>query len=237
MDDMQRLPRNRESAPGPGTRVEHVHLEQPVVRSYSVRRVLLERAASPNGCSRRHSMYAESAARDAAIRSMTWFGTPQIAHQVRMSSSLGACLADSMRLVLASCQPAALTASRPHSPRQGEARAAGRQAPAGHAERWKTARQPPLGGPVVGVRDRASSQTRLERLRARADRSAGSSVSSSSTILAVACEVPEADQPVIEHPVVVDGDAKVRPPSCRRAASGPPRLRRRSARPWCRART
>ena len=77
-----------------------------VVRSYSGR-LFSWRCRIPERLSRRHSMYAESAARDAAIRSMACLGAPQtLAPHVRMSSSLGACLADSIRLVLASCQPA-----------------------------------------------------------------------------------------------------------------------------------
>ena len=82
-------------------------------------------------------MYIESADLDAAIRSGIALSAPQTRHQVRMSSSLGAFFADSIRLVLASCQPACAERARPPGVRQGGCREAARLAARGHAERWR----------------------------------------------------------------------------------------------------
>jgi hypothetical protein len=53
-----------------------------------------------------------AAALDAAMRSGTSRWAPHTRHQTWMSASLSACLADSMRLVFASCQPAAADNAR-----------------------------------------------------------------------------------------------------------------------------
>jgi hypothetical protein len=83
----------------PGTTVPAYALSS-FVRSCSGSRFSWSRRM-PAGWRRRHSVYIESADRDAAIRSGIALSAPQTRHQVRMSSSLGAFLADSIRLVLA----------------------------------------------------------------------------------------------------------------------------------------
>jgi hypothetical protein len=94
----------------PGTTVPTYALSS-FVRSCSGSRFSWSRRI-PAGWRRRHSVYIESADRDAAIRSGIALSPPQTRHQVRMSSSLGAFFADSIRLVLASCQPAAADRAR-----------------------------------------------------------------------------------------------------------------------------
>ena len=87
----------------------------------------LLRPAQAGGFSRRHSTYIESAALDAAIRSGISRSAPHTRHHCKMSASLGACLADSIRLVFASCQPAAADsdrAVRPASRRMSRSRPA-----------------------------------------------------------------------------------------------------------------
>ena len=185
----------------PGTTVPTYALSS-LVRSCTGSRFSWSRRI-PAGWSRRHSMYIESADLDAAIRSGMARCARQTRHQVRMSSSLGAFLADSIRLVLASCQPAA--ADRARAVRRASRRMSRSRSASCSRARW-TLDDGEMGmtggqaGPVLAMRNRPAPDL-LECFGARPDHLA---------ILAqimpqerpVAGEEPEAHEPVIEQPEV-----------------------------------
>src|SRR5512146_796004 len=77
------------------------------------------------------------------MRSGTSRSAPHTRHQVWMSASVRACLADSIRLVLASCQPAATDSARAVRPASSRISRGGAPRPAaGLAERSMTVRLP-----------------------------------------------------------------------------------------------
>ena len=178
----------------PGNDCRAVRLEEPGP--------LVQRA--PDSCarrmparlSRRHSTYIESAARDAAIRSGTSRSAPQTRHQAWMSASLGACLADSIRLVFAACQPAAADSARavrPASRRMSRSRSASCCRARWTLDDGEMATPARQARPVVGVRDRTLPDG-LER-RGHMAATAGSATSRPPRF-AVAGEVVEPDEPV-----------------------------------------
>ena len=99
------------------------------------------------------------------MRSGAWRPAPHTWHQVWISASLSACLADSMRLVFASCQPAAADSAlavRPASSRISRRRSASSCLARWTLDDGEMATAMVLwdgrgrsGGPVFGVRDRA----------------------------------------------------------------------------------
>src|SRR5271166_2468355 len=156
-----------------------------------------------------------------------WRPAPHTWHQVWISASLSPCLADSMRLVFASCQPAATDSAR--AVRPASSRISRRRSASSCLARWTLddgeiatatilcpgcARQ--SGGPVFGVRDRALPDS-LERGGAQPHHG-GIVRQLMLEEPAVASEITEADEPVIEHPEVVAGKAQIRRPAPREPA-------------------
>src|SRR5689334_2378667 len=162
----------------------------------------------PPRLSRLYSTYAESAIRDAAIRSGASRSAWQTWHQVTMSASLAACLASSILVVFAGCHPAAADRSRPDSPassRRSRSLSASR-----FRARWTLddGDSGTLGEPVVRVRD-GPLPDRLERPGAHRDHP-GIGAQLVLNDPAVPVEVVELDGVVVEQPEVVPRQAQVR---------------------------